>query len=115
MEDFNKSQPGGDDGSIVYNVTTKVDHSIAEEWLTWLKDEHIPDLIKTGCFIHAVILQLMEVDDAERSTYTVQYHAKNKTLYDRYIEQYAGSIRKKVTDKWGNKFIAFRTVMQVVN
>lgn len=50
MGDFDNSQPVGGDGSIVYNVTTKVELSIAEEWLTWLKDEHIPDLIKTGCF-----------------------------------------------------------------
>ena len=115
MGDFNNSQPGGDGGSIVYNVTTKVELSIAEEWLTWLKIEHISDIIKTGCFTHAVILQLMEVDDIQGSTYAVQYHAKSKALYDRYIEQYAGSMRKKATDKWGNKFIAFRTVMQVVN
>lgn len=34
MGDFNNSQPGDDDGSIVYNVTTKVELSIAEKWLT---------------------------------------------------------------------------------
>lgn len=57
----------------------------------------------------------MEVDDAEGSTYAVQYHAKSKALYNHYIEQYAGIMRKKTTDKWGNKFIAFRKVMQVVS
>lgn len=82
---------------------------------TWLKEEHIPKLIKTGCFAHAVIMQLTEVDDLEGLTYAVQYYANNKTLYNRYIEQYADSIKKKATDKWGNKFISFRTVMKVVN
>jgi hypothetical protein len=115
MGDFNNYQPGAEDGSIVYNVTTKVEFSIAEEWLTWLKEEHIPDLIKTDCFTHAVILQLIEVDDAEGSTYAVQYHAESKELYNRYIEQYGDGMRRKATDKWGNKFISFRTVMQVVS
>ncbi|MEI2737728.1 MAG: DUF4286 family protein [Chitinophagaceae bacterium] len=26
---------------IIYNVTIKVEHSIADQWLTWLKEEHI--------------------------------------------------------------------------
>jgi hypothetical protein len=113
MEDFASSPLGN--GGIIYNVTTKVDRSIAEEWLTWLKEEHIPDLINTGCFTHAVILQLLEANDTEGPTYAVQYHAKSKAFYNRYIAQHADSMRKIATGKWGNKFIAFRTVMQVVS
>ncbi|MCC7378160.1 MAG: DUF4286 family protein, partial [Chitinophagaceae bacterium] len=47
---------------IIYNVTIKVHDSIKTEWLQWLKEEHIPDVINTGCFTHAVIMRLMEVD-----------------------------------------------------
>ena len=100
---------------IIYNVTIKVEHSIADQWLTWLKDEHIPDMISTGCFTHATILHLLEADDTESITYAVQYHAANKSLYDRYIENFSDEMRKKGIDKWSNKFIAFRTVMKVVH
>ncbi|MEI9809585.1 MAG: DUF4286 family protein [Bacteroidota bacterium] len=100
---------------IVYNVTTKVDHSIADAWLRWLKEEHIPDLVATGCFTQAAILQIIETDNTEGLTYAVQYHAQSMASYHRYIEQYADDMRKKVIDKWGNKFISFRTVMQSVN
>ena len=100
---------------IVYNVTTKVEHSIAEAWLQWLKQEHIPDLIHTGCFTHAIILRLTEIDESDGPTYAVQYYAESKESYNRYIEQYADELRKKVISKWGNKFISFRTIMQVVD
>ncbi len=100
---------------LVYNVTIKVDHSVASAWLAWLKEEHIADLINTGCFTHANIFHLVEADDAEGITYAVQYHAESKALYNRYIEKFAETMRKKGQDKWGNKFIAFRTLMQVVN
>ncbi|MBK9382815.1 MAG: DUF4286 family protein [Chitinophagaceae bacterium] len=85
------------------------------DWLTWLKEEHIPDLIGTGCFSHATILHLIEADDEEGITYAVQYHAECKGLYNRYIEKFADEMRKKGMEKWGNQFIAYRTVMQVVN
>jgi hypothetical protein len=100
---------------IIYNVTIKVHSSIKNEWLSWLKEEHIPEVIATGCFTHANILQLLEIDETEGPTYAIQYQAESKSLYNNYIEKHAGVIRQKSFDKWGDKFIAFRSVMQVVN
>jgi Domain of unknown function (DUF4286) len=100
---------------VIYNVTIKTQDSIKTEWLQWLKEEHIPEVINTGCFTHAVILRLLEVDDAEGPTYAIQYHAESKSLYNNYIEMHAAKMRQKSFDKWGDKFIAFRSLMQVVN
>ena len=99
---------------FVYNVTIKVDESIKDEWINWLKEEHIPEVIATGCFSAATVLRLLEVDDSEGPTYTIQYYAASKALYNLYIEKFAGIMRQKSFDQWGNKFIAFRSLMQVV-
>lgn len=98
---------------IVYNVTTKVDHSIAAAWLQWMKEEHIPEVIATGCFSHSRILRLLEVDETDGLTFAIQYEAESKSLYNRYIDKYAGELRKKAIEKWGGLIIAFRSVMQV--
>ncbi len=100
---------------IVYNVTVKVEWLIAEAWLRWLKEEHIPDIISTGCFTHASILRLIETDDTEGPSYAVQYFAESKALYNAYIENHSAAMRQKAIDKWGGKFIAFRSALQVVN
>ena len=100
---------------IIYNVTVKVDHSIADDWLSWLQQEHIPDIIATECFTDARILRLLEVDESDGITYAVQYHANSKALYNRYIKQYSNEMRNKSTEKWGDKFVAFRSVMQIVH
>ncbi len=99
---------------LIYNVTTKVSSAIADEWLQWLQQEHIPEIIATGCFTHANILRLLEVDDSEGPTYAVQYVADSKALYEEYLEKYADALRKKSFAKWGNQFISFRSVMQIV-
>ena len=100
---------------IIYNVTTKVDSSISSDWLQWLKVEHIPELIATGCFTDAVILHLLEVDDTEGPTFTVQYKAESKAQYNAYMEKFAPVLREKSFAKWGNKFISFRSLMAVVH
>jgi hypothetical protein len=99
---------------IIYNVTVKVTNDIATAWLDWLQKEHIPDMISTGCFTHANVLHLYEQDDDEGVTYAVQYHALNQDLYQKYLDIHAPVMRKKGQEKWGDHFIAFRSVMKIV-
>ena len=99
---------------IIYNVTIKVSKSIADNWMQWLKEEHIPEVTGTGCFTNANILQLLEIDDDEGPTYAIQYFAESREKYDFYIENFAGLMREKSFQKWGDQFIAFRSVMQIV-
>jgi hypothetical protein len=99
---------------IIYNVTIKVDKSIAEQWLQWLKETHIPEVLATGCFQSHTVVRLLEVDDSEGPTYAIQYNAASKADYNRYITIHAEELRKKSFAEWGNRFIAFRSVMQIV-
>ena len=99
---------------IVYNVTTKVDDAIKNDWLTWLKEEHIPAIINTGCFTHAHTYRLLEQDDIGGPTFTAQYFAESKSLYNLYLHKFAQQIRNKAYDKWGNQFISFNSVMYEV-
>jgi len=100
---------------IVYNITTKVHTSIDSDWLSWMQNEHIPQILATECFTGASVLRLMEIDDSEGPTYAVQFRADSKAQYNRYIELHAPKMRQHSFDKWGDKFIAFRSLMEVVN
>ena len=101
-------------GSIIYNVTIKVEASISAEWLNWMIDIHIPEVMLTGCFLEYKMARLLELDDRDGPTFAVQYSADSKADYNRYIENYSSRLRMKSFEKWGEKFIAFRTVMEVV-
>lgn len=99
---------------IIYNVTIKVEASIAGEWLKWMQEEHMPDVMQSGCFSSSRLLRLLEVDDTEGPTYAAQYTAGSKADYNRYVQLFAAGLRDKSFRKWGNRFVAFRSVMQVV-
>jgi hypothetical protein len=99
---------------FIYNVTTKVNWSIHDAWLEWMQTDHMPTVIRTNCFLHYQLLKLHEQDEVEGPTYVAQYFAESKALYNRYIELFANEFRKEYSDKWGNNFIAFRTLLEVV-
>lgn len=102
-------------GYFIYNVTTQVDKSIAKAWLKWLTEEHIPQVMKSGCFTNYKVVHLLEIDESEGPTYAIQYAAASKADYNRYLEIYANSLRKQATDKWGDRFISFRSLMEVIH
>jgi hypothetical protein len=100
---------------IVYNITMKVLPGIESEWINWQKQEHIPDIMATGLFTEYKFFRLLDQDESEGVTYVIQYFSSSLENYDQYINTFAPALREKALAKWGNRFIAFRTVMQVVN
>ena len=91
-----------------------VNHSIHDAWKNWMIQTHIPQVMATECFEKNLFVRLLEVDESEGITYAVQYYALSKALYNRYIETYANSLRKKTMEKWGDQFVAFRSLMEVI-
>jgi hypothetical protein len=100
---------------LIYNVTTKVDPSIHEIWVDWMKTTHIPEIMHTGCFTEFQFVRLLELDDSEGPTYATQFRAASKADYNRYLAIYANKLRNDVLSTWGNKVIGFRSLMQVVH
>jgi hypothetical protein len=100
---------------VVYNITVKVHTSIESEWVKWQKQEHIPEIMASGQFSEHKFYRLLEQDDREGITYVVQYFAPSLKHYETYINKFAPLLREKAISRWGNKFIAFRTIMEVVN
>ncbi len=100
---------------IIYNVTTKVAWQISEAWLQWMLDIHIPEIIGTGCFEKHQFAKLLETDEEDGPTYTVQYHATSLEKYQQYINQYSLVFKKEVFAKWGDQTISFKSLMEVIN
>lgn len=100
---------------IVYNITIKIFPEIETEWVAWQKQEHIPDIMASGQFTSYSFYKLLEQEEADGITYIVQYFADSFDQYKKYIDNTARLLREKAFAKWGNQFIAFRTLMQSVH
>ena len=47
---------------ILYNITVSIDYDVHQEWLIWMKEVHIPDVLSTGLFLKSKIAKI----DAEQ-------------------------------------------------
>ena len=99
---------------IVYNITMKVEPSIEAEWLQWQRNEHIPEIMNTQLFNDHKLYKLLEQNEHDGNTYVVQYFCSTAGHLDEYLIKYAPALREKAFARWGNKFIAFRSKMELV-
>lgn len=99
---------------LIYNVTIKVETAVADEWLLWMKEEHMPELLQTGLFLDSRLYHLLEQDEQEGITYVAQYFCQNIKDYNAYISLHAQKMREKGLNRFGNRFMAFRTLMEEV-
>lgn len=100
---------------IVYNVTIKIDTEAHDSWVEWMTYTHIPDVLNTGLFTGHKMLRLLEQDDTEGFTYVIQYFCKDLSTFKLYEEKYSPLLRRQHTERYKNKFVAFRTLMEAVN
>src|SRR4051812_26147695 len=98
----------------VYNVTVNIDATVHEEWLSWMKQKHIPDVMATGCFTESRMLKVLNVDDAGH-TYSIQYAFRHMSDIEKYQKEFAGTLQAEHKEKFGDNYAAFRTLLQLVD
>ena len=67
---------------ILYNVTINIDHDAHDEWVRWMREEHIPEVMATGCFLEHRMSRVL-ADDEGGVTYAVQYACADMPTYER--------------------------------
>ncbi len=96
---------------IVYNITTKVRWDILEGWLTWQLEEQIPATMTTKSFDEYQLYRLLEQEEEEGPTFVIQYFTTTMERYQQFVAEFAPALQQEGWDKWGNGFIAFRTLL----
>ena len=98
----------------IYNVTINIEESVHTEWLRWMQEKHIPDVLATGKFSEAK-MSLVIVEDDTGVTYSVQYTTDSKETLESYYEEDAEKLRQEGLQLFGSKLLAFRTELKVIN
>ncbi|GAB4405707.1 MAG: DUF4286 family protein [Microscillaceae bacterium] len=100
---------------ILYNVTLFVEEAIHEEFREWLTRTHIPEVLQTGLFVkHHFLKLLSEEENAAQVTYAVQYFLNNIADFVQYTENYAPALQEKTKARFGEKVLAFRTLLEML-
>lgn len=99
---------------FIYNVTVNITDEAHQEWLIWMKETHIPDVMKTGCFVDSQILKVLYIED-EGHTYSIQYKFLEMADIEKYQKDFAPGLQAEHKKMFDGKYVAFRTVLEMVD
>ena len=100
---------------IIYNVTVNIDETVHQEWLDWMNTKHIAQVMNTGLFTTAKMCKVLVEEQMGGLTYSIQYTCKSITKVDEYKAKFAAELQEEHAKKFEGKFVAFRTLLEVVN
>ncbi len=100
---------------IIYNVTTNIHESVHDQWMTWMQEKHIKDVLATGKFTSARMVKVLIEEEMGGVTYSTQYTTENKETLQRYYDEDAPRLRDEALALFGDKMLAFRTELELIS
>lgn len=98
---------------IIYSVTITIHPGIEAEWVDWMKQVHVPDVLRTGCFSDCRIHKVLG-SEGDEPVYVMQYRCRSLEEYHRYRDNFAPALQKDHTDRFAGKFRGSRQVLEEV-
>lgn len=92
-----------------------MDKSLADEWLRWMQEVHIPEVMQTRCFTSFKIMRLLTaVSDDDGANFAIQYTAVSLEMYEKYRDEFGPAMQARTREKYGESITAFRSLLEEI-
>jgi Domain of unknown function (DUF4286) len=98
---------------ILYNITSSVDPEVAEQWVAFMREQHMPDIMATGFFVRSQLLRLLN-EEEDGCTYAAQFYCASTEQLDEYQQVAAPGLRADLETRFPGQYVSFRTVLEVI-
>jgi predicted transport protein len=98
---------------IVYSVRVEIKPQIFEDYIKYLVEKHINDVLSTNCFYNFELKLLLNNLSDDKIIY-IDYFCENEFILDNYLNNYAQKLREDVKLKFGDNFVATRQIFKLI-
>jgi hypothetical protein len=99
---------------LLYNVTVGIDKEAEAEWLQYMREKHIQDVLNTGLFTGYKMYKVLHDQEDGTISYSVQYFAKSIEDVQQYLEVFAPVLIEQHRKRFEHRHVAFRTLLEEV-
>lgn len=97
-------------GPVLYSVTVRIDRAAADEWLAWMRAEHIPAVLRAGEFLGCAIALEVSPPATDRLAVTLEYRIASLEALHRYQATAAPALQAVHAERYAGRFEASRSV-----
>jgi hypothetical protein len=93
---------------IIYEVTAVVEARLAETYERYMRQDHIPDVLASGCF------QSADFASAASGRYRMRYEASTDKDLERYLATHAARLREDAASRFPEGVVLSREVWTAI-
>lgn len=99
---------------IIYNVTMNIDEAVHEQWMNWMKNSFIKQMLETKHFSAARLVKVLVSEEMGGLTYSVQFETKDKATLDNFYKNDHDRLLGEGHKLFADKMLIFATELAVL-
>jgi len=100
---------------VIYSVSVRIKKEVEDEWLSWMKETHIPAVLNTKYFNSCQMYRVLVPEVKENYViYKMKYECNSIDQYNEYSQKEASRLQLQHNKKYQGKFSASREVMEKI-
>lgn len=99
----------------LYNITIKIETGLESDWLLWMHEEYIPQILTYKTFYEYKLYKILNIDDTDGATYALQLFAENELLIEQFLNSHLQTIQQIQQQRWLGRMYSFATLMENVH
>ncbi|MFN8239057.1 MAG: DUF4286 family protein [Chitinophagales bacterium] len=99
---------------LIYSVHITLEQAAETEWLEYMQQKHLNDVMATDCFVSCQMLKQTDFISDNTVEYVIQYSANTMEKLQHYLDEHAMRLRQDVVIHFGSRFSAERRIYEVL-
>ena len=99
---------------LIYNTTYHVDIAEEDNFLIWVKEVFIPEVIQQEVLQNPRICKILSHSQPDQVNYALQWEVESAALLHKWHLEYGDYAKKEVTKIFKVKVLSFDTLMKVI-
>ncbi len=97
---------------LKYTIEIEIAREVEKEWIEWMLNTHIPDVMKTGCFDDSEISKKLESEN-DKITYYIIYTCPSQDEFQYYLKEHAPELQEEHKAKFLGNYSSRRFLSEV--
>jgi hypothetical protein len=96
---------------LIHNITYNIDTNLETDFLNWMREVHIPNVMLTGFPKSFKVMRLLTEIDNGGSTFSVQYNFDSIEGFEVFENEYFDDLNAAVNERYQGKYVFFASLL----
>lgn len=99
---------------LIFNITFLVADKVADKWLQWINETHIPNMISSGYFTEPRLAKVLSDHGQEGTSYAVQFYIEDILVLETWKQKFNAEMERDCAMIFGEDVLLFTTVLEII-